>query len=224
MNIFFNRLELRCKQADISVPFQMFTCFYGKIGSGKSTIADLIDYCLGSDLELSPALQREFVSAVLFLTVNDIPLRLERPRDSDNVIAEWQTGQEKFELVVPSRNASGVVLQDTEVEVLSDMIFYLLGHKPPKVRKSKTREDSALNRLSLRNILWYCYIDQPKIDSSFFNLDRDADPFRRNASRDVLRFVIGFHQELVSELESQLQEIRERRVQKPVLQKLFKRH
>ena len=43
------------------------------------------------------------------------------------------------------------------------------------------------------------------MDSSFFHLDRDADHFKRLKSRDVLRFLVGFHQEQVSELEVKLE-------------------
>ena len=213
MKIIVNELNLVCKRDSISVPFKRFTYFYGQMGAGKTSIARLIDYCLGGELELTAALQNEFVSAVLHLSINDTHLSIERPRDANQVHAQWETNGETFDILLPAKTASGVVIPNTEVEVLSDLVFHLAGYKPPRVRKSKSRQDSELNRLSLRNLLWYCYIDQDTIDSSFFNLDKDANPFKRNASRDVLRFVIGFHQELVSELESQLQEIRENRLQ-----------
>ena len=83
--------------------------------------------------------------------------------------------------------------------------MYWRGHTPPKVRKSKQKEESDLERLSLRDLLWYCYLDQDSMDSSFFHLDRDADHFKRLKSRDVLRFLVGFHQEQVSELEVKLE-------------------
>jgi hypothetical protein len=50
------------------------------------------------------------------------------------------------------------------------------------------------------------------MDSSFFNLDDDANPFVRLKSRDVLRFIVGFHQENVSDLEAELEQVREDRL------------
>jgi hypothetical protein len=51
------------------------------------------------------------------------------------------------------------------------------------------------------------------MDSTFFHLDAEADPWKRLKSRDVLRFLIGFHQERVAELEMELEEARGERTQ-----------
>ena len=83
---------------------------------------------------------------------------------------------------------------------------------PPKVRKSKTKDDSNLHRLSIRNLLWYCYLDQDEIDSNFFHLGINANQWKRLSSRDVFKGVLlVFHQEKVSELEESLFVLREKR-------------
>ena len=170
------------------------------MGAGKSSIARLVDFCLGGDLELTPALQSEFVGATLTLRVLDHPLTLHRDRGAHQIRAQWNQGSDVLDVVVPARVGAGEVLPGTDIEVVSDLFFHLAGVTPPKVRRSKTREDSELERLSLRDLLWYCYLDQDTLDSEFFHLDASADPFRRNKSRDVLRFIIGFHQERVAAL------------------------
>jgi rRNA maturation endonuclease Nob1 len=68
-----------------------------------------------------------------------------------------------------------------------------------------------LERLSLRDLYWYCYLDQDSMDSSFFLLDREADTFKRLKSRNVLRSILGVHQERVAELEQRLEELRRKR-------------
>lgn len=215
MNIRLTDIMIVFKEAHERIDFVDFNYFYGQMGAGKSTIARLIDFCFGGDLgetEMTPALQTQFVSASLSLKVAEFPLVLERDANSNQVRARWSSAEQQFEILIPVRSAAGEVLPGTRVEVLSDLIYYLAGITPPKVRRSKIKEDSELERLSLRDLLWYCYLDQDSMDSSFFHLDGDANPWKRLKSRDVLRFLVGFHQEHVAELEVQLELVRAERL------------
>lgn len=208
-------LDLAFKRNHERITFDDFSYFYGQMGSGKSSIARLIDFCLGGDLregEMTPALQMEFVSASLSLQVGESPLLLQRNAGSNQLRAQWSINEEQFEVLIPARIPAGAVLQGTEVEVLSDLIYFLAGRTPPKVRRSKIQEDSDLARLSLRDLLWYCYLDQDSMDSSFFHLEKDGDQWKRLKSRDVLRFLVGFYQEQVAELEVKLERLRTERL------------
>ncbi len=211
MKIILEKLEIDFRKETVLIPFSKFNYFYGQMGSGKSSIARLIDYCLGGDLDMTPALQNEFNTACLYIKINDTTLSLERSINSNQLIASWKREDEDYKIVIPARQADGVVIPETEVEVVSDLIYHIAGYVPPKVRKSKIKEETELNRLSFRNLLWYCYLDQDNIDNNFFHLDKDAHIFKRNASRDVLRFIIGFHQELVAQLEMEVQEKNEKK-------------
>ena len=215
MKFALSELHASFKKSKEIIVFTDFTYFYGPMGAGKSTIARLVDYCLGGhlgDKEMTPALQSEFVSASLTLRVKDTELNLRRDIGSTLIRANWRYDNEQYEVMVPSRSGDGEVIPGTGIEVISDLIYVLSGRIPPKVRKSKIKEDSDLARLSLRDLLWYCYLDQDSMDSSFFNLDGDAHTHKRLKSRDVLRFLVGFHQEKVSELEVRLEVQRSERL------------
>lgn len=201
MNIQLIDLVIVFKEAHEKIDFKDFNYFYGQMGAGKSTIVQLIDFCLGGDLgeaEMTPALQSEFISASLSLKVAESPILLERNAHSNQVRARWSATEQQFEILIPARTAAGEVLPCTGVKVLSDLIYYLAGKTPPKVRRSKIKEDSELERLSLRDLLWYCYLDQDSMDSSFFHLESDANQWKRLKSRDVLRFLVEFHKEQVA--------------------------
>jgi len=213
MNIRFEKLVLVFNRSTEEIEFSDITYFYGQMGAGKSSIARLIDYCLGDDLDFSPALQSEFVSSTLHLLVNSIPLVLERPRGSNQIHASWKSDESFIDIIVPARDPEDILIPGTEVQVLSDLIFYLCGIQPPKVRRSKLKQDSELGRLSFRDLLWYCYLDQDSFDSSFFHLGEDDHIFKRYKSRDVLRYILGFHQEQVAEYEAQVQLLQIRRMQ-----------
>lgn len=212
MRLRLDHLELTCKRATYKVPFASFSYFYGEMGAGKSTIARLIDYCFGGGLEMTPALQSEFVSAALELTINDVPLRVERSANANQVFASWGVDEGRQQLILPARAADGEVLTGTGVEVLSDLIFHLAGIKPPMIRRNKTRDEAGLERLSFRDLFWYCYLDQDSIDNSFFHLDGEADVFKRRKSRAVLGYLLGYNQQRVAELESELEEVRSDRI------------
>ena len=178
------------------------TIFHGKISSGKSTIAKLIDACLGGSLPQVPAIKQEFVSAELTARIGLYEVLFERNAGSRQVQVTWLDGNgESASLMAPIDNAASPIWGD-KVYGLSDLIFELAGIGPMRVRRNKTDPDAPLIPLSFRDIMWYCYLDQDELDSTFFHLETE-DP-RSPKSRDVMRFVMGYYTERLNELEQQL--------------------
>jgi hypothetical protein len=211
LNFRLVQLTLDLKQAVERIGFRRFSYFYGQIGAGKTSIARLVDYCLGGRFEPTPALQAELVSSTLDVTIGDIPLQLRRDVGTDQIIAQWIKDGRQTTVALPARKAAGEVIPETGVEILSDLIFYLAGLPIARVRKSKVNDDSPLERLSFRDLWNFCYLDQDEIDSNFFDLDGEAQWAKRLKSRDVLRYILGYHQEHVSELEAKLDQVRQGR-------------
>ena len=90
MKLTLKLLELHFRKSTERIKFDDVNFFWGKIGAGKSSIARLIDFCLGADISLTPALQLEFIEAALFLEVEGKPIAIYRRRDSSNVVVAWE--------------------------------------------------------------------------------------------------------------------------------------
>ncbi len=214
MKIRLHKLTLRAKKETFEIPFSnSITYFYGQMGAGKSTIPRLIDFCLGADLKETPALQQEFVSTNLELTIGPNHVNFEREKGSNTIIAAWRKmpNGEPVALQVPVHGIKDKsLIPNTNVENISDLIFHLAGLEPPFVLKSKYG-DTELVRLSFRDLMWYCYLDQDNLDSSFFNLERSDNPFKMIKSQDAMRFILGLRYEKIAKLENDLVQAKEDR-------------
>lgn len=212
MKVLVQRLEVVSRKSVDSLILTPVTFLHGPVGTGKSTVARLIDYCFGGDLVATPAIQSEFVAARLFATIGVHEVILERDRAATNSVrVTWQettpdgsTDEPRSESVLAPLSAEPgvpIIPDASDVENLSDLLFHLAGTRPIKVRKSKRDPSTTLVRLSFRDLFFYCYLDQDAMDSSFFALDH---PFKRLKSIDAIRFVVGFHSDRMNALEQRL--------------------
>ncbi len=178
------------------------TFFHGRISSGKSTILHMIDACLGGKFPSNPAVQQEFISARLECLIGENHVLFERGWGSNLVQVTWKnpSGVGAF-VLAPIDNAESPIWGEN-IFGLSDLIFELAGVGPMKVRRNKTDPDSPLIPLSFRDVMWFCYLDQDRLDSTFYHLENE-DP-RMPKSRDVMRFILGYYTDRLNELEAAL--------------------
>jgi hypothetical protein len=215
MNIKILTLSLQCRESIEVVDFSpQLTHIHGQISAGKSSIMRMIDYCIGGRLERTPAITQELVSVQLSAVIGSYKVLFERQAtDSNEVQVTWEDEYGKgVTLLAPIKLSQlSKPIWNSDVYNLSDLLFYLFGVTPIKVRKSKQDDKSPLVRLSFRDIMWYCYLRQDILDSDFYQL---TDPFRRLKSRDAMRFITGFYTERMNELEIRLDEVRSKRLAK----------
>ncbi|SOT46190.1 AAA family ATPase [Burkholderia cenocepacia] len=203
MRVQLKQLRVHTRKTTEIVPFSPTVTFlHGPIGKGKSSVARLIDFCLGGSVERTPAIQREFISADLLITLGTHHCIFERATDSSRIRVTWEDAEGNIEsLNAPLEPEDSPLLEGTEVFNLSDLIFHLCDVTPIKVRRSSRDPESPLIRLSFRDLMWYCYLDQTHLDSSFFRLE---DAFRGRKSQDAMRFFTGLHSERLSQLDALL--------------------
>lgn len=204
MKIRLRHLIVRTRRTIEKINFsETVTFLHGPVSTGKSTVARIVDYCLGGHLENTPALQKEFIAAELALSLGRYECTIERSADdTQSVRLTWSGPAGDIGSVnAPLHPQKISFFDDAEIYNLSDAIFHLCEVSPIKVRQRSHDPDSPLIRLSFRDIWWYCYLDQTHLDSSFFRLE---DTFRGRKSQDAMRFFTGLHSERLSQLDDDL--------------------
>ena len=212
MKIKLEKLNIVTRRERVTIQFNKFNYFWGPIGTGKSTIARLILYCFGRDMKETPALHKEFISVRLFLQIEDYKVVIERKKEENTLTVTFRKNDssEPYSCRIPAKTSSGSSqIPNKNIVNMSDLIFYLSGLEPPKVLQSKIKEDTKLIRLGFRDLLWYCYLEQDNMDSSFFYLGEGEDRDKQRKSREVMNFVLGYYREKITNLEKTLQEKRD---------------
>lgn len=213
MKIRFIHLAIQCRESQESIPLSPHvTFFHGETGAGKSSIARMIDFCLGGELEQTPAVRKEVINIALTVQMGRSMCVFERqPQASNQVHVSWSaTNEEEHHVLAPIKPGNTPVLGESVFNV-SDLIFRLCEVTPIKVRRSKSDQESPLIRLSFRDVMWYCYLEQDKLDSSFYRL---KEPIIEAKSRDVMRFVVGYYTERLQDLEIRLDQLSTERAAK----------
>ncbi len=207
MKLQIDLLALLCKQSEERVAFsRRLSFFHGEMSTGKTSIAELIDYCLGGPLQRTPAIQSELVGVQLRATVGETAVLIERnPTTTTSVEVTWESHGQSGRENLPLQADDHPVIGD-DIYNYSDFLLRHLGSPLLKVRKRKGDPDSPLQRLSFRDFYKFCYLDQPDLDSSFFLLDQ---PIRQEKSKDVLRYVLGLHSDRLNELQNDISELRQ---------------
>lgn len=208
-SIRFETLTLECRKSTEVINFSpQVSYFHGQISAGKSSIARLIDYCMGGDLEETPAISKELVSAKLSAFIGESAVIFERRIEKSNQVqVTWRDPKGLSRRVLaPIRTLAGHPIWEENIYNLSDLIFHLFGLSPIKVRLSERDPDSKLVSLSFRDLMWYCYLEQDHLDSSFFHLEA---PILLQKSRYIIRFIVGAITQKLTELEAALSRIRQ---------------
>ncbi len=206
MKIRLHVLKLYCRKSEEIVRFGAnITFIHGTLSLGKSTIARLVDFCFGGRLELTTAIQREFLSAQLTLMIAEREVLIERTKGEGSVRVSWiEDDGEPISLQIRAKG-DGPVVYGEDVVNLSDLIFRILGYPIIRVRKRTGDDDSPMVRLSFRDLLKFCYLEQEELDSSFFRL---SQPILAEKSKDALNFFVGNYSERLSTLQAEFDQKR----------------
>jgi hypothetical protein len=206
MKLHLHFLKLICGRSEELLEFAANVTFiHGTLSLGKSTVARLVDFCLGGELEQTTAIQREFIGAQLSLTIGDRDVLVERNRGENQLQVTWKEATGEAISVLVRAKGDGPPVYGDDVVNMSDLIFRLLGLPIIRVRKRTGDENSPMIPLSFLDIFKFCYLEQEELDSSFFRLNT---PILAEKSKDALNFFTGYYSDILSALETQLDQLR----------------
>lgn len=177
---------------------------WGDMDCGKSSILNLIDYCLGGSNEnLSyEEISSKGRSAQLEVDLNGSICTFERSISDDmGAIKVFMCEIDEVGLTFPML-MSGSPSKDMPDGWVSDFILDSLGIAKVSIKESRVRDDAASDRLSFRDLMKLLYLKQTKVGAD--SLLNFGNPSVFNKNIEVQKFVYNIHDDKISALNQDL--------------------
>lgn len=176
----------------------------GEISTGKSSVLEFIDYCLGAASHpMHEEIRRAGVrTALLEVLVSGEPRVIERPvfarsgtailHDTD--IAGLGEAHERFER--PIRPPG-------DPQSLSWYLLDRIGLAGIGLKEAPTQAASGVDPMSFRDLSWLCYVPNERLGSR--SMFHETEPMKALKLRQVIEAVFGVHEQALVELGAALQ-------------------
>lgn len=178
---------------------------WGDMDCGKSSILNLIDYCLGGSndaLTYGEILAKGRV-AYLEVDLNGNVITFERPiLDSSAPVKAYRVPYSSILTTYPMLLSpdSAKSLPDGWI---SDFILDALGIPKVSIKESRYRDDAGSDRLSFRDLMKLMYLKQTKVGSD--SLLNFGNPAVFNKNVEIQKFVYNIHDDKLVLLNKELQ-------------------
>ena len=192
MNLKLVSIELKCKSGNVDYQLNdHITALYGNIGVGKTSLLNLISFCLGNDLVHTLAIDEEVRSCKLSVLYNDSLMTFTRKISENRIRIKSNNGEKQINAKGATNDISNFFFRQEGIEQL----FWL----PKKNMKTQKKI-----RVSFANYYWFSYLNQDEIDSSLFYLKDSQNYYKQIASRSVLFDCFGGDGRAESDIQDQL--------------------
>ena len=179
----------------------------GEISTGKSSILDLIDYCLGAkDHPTYQEIQRRGRTTLLEIEINGETFVIERQLFSTRNKAQIHfcdistMGSDHKYIEVssyPERNK----------ESISSFILSKIGIENIPLKEAPTRDSSDIDIMSLRDVLWFCYLKKNRVAGE--NLLFESNHMKEIKLRQVFEVLFGLYSNRLAVLSSEINRLQE---------------
>jgi hypothetical protein len=181
----------------------------GEIATGKTSILEFIDYCLGgSSHPQHPEIERQAHTALLEIELNGEIVVLDRALFSAQNFA-WvhQSSLDDFDGPHPRSRRS--INPPSAEDSLSTFLLEALGLVGIELKEAPTKAESKTQPMSIRDLLPLAYLDDNRIGTE--HLLFESAWIKNLKLQQVLEVVFGVHDEQLAKLNAQLDQLRETR-------------
>lgn len=204
--LLINKLILIGNRKNYEVPFfPGVNIIYGEEDSGKSSILELINYLLGSNkLDKYVELEQSVKYAILELNLNSQVYCIKRDIfDNKRDIEIYMTDYDNINAVFPTKYKPNY---DNTIDgkFFSDFLLDALNFPKVKIKTSPTKDDSALAKLSFRDLFKFCYLNQD--DVGIKNLLNNQNYVLYPKIKEVFKYIFNLSDEEISKLEQSISE------------------
>jgi hypothetical protein len=167
-SLIVDQLVLVGRRKNYVIPFtEGVNIVYGDSTTGKSSVLECINYLLGSSKFVY---DREIELSVRYIMMevrlNKLSYVIKRDIFKPNDPIEVYAGNlDSVELTFPKKFTPNFGLSETADGFFSDFMMTALNIPNIKMRQAPTKVDSAMVRLSFRDVFKYCYLKQDDVGS-----------------------------------------------------------
>jgi hypothetical protein len=182
----------------------------GAFSTGKTTILEFVDYCLGaSDHPRHPEIMPKVRAATLEIELSGTPYLIERAVGEPSTFAYVRPGQLDSDsdqpgepLRIPERRP---LHPAGSPDSLSGLLLAHCKLDGVRLRDTPTQSDSDTDPLSFRDLMWLCFLPNERLDNK--NLLFENHPMKHLRLQQVVDVVFGVHDDRSVDLGRRLRQV-----------------
>jgi hypothetical protein len=174
------------------------TVLDGPVGTGKSSLLELIKFAFGGSAVLTPVIRQEVLEVRLLVRLGNATVWLRRPLGRrGNIVDVRRAGHD--ELSLPVRSSVGDL-------TIGEYLLDLLGIPKVRIPRSRANAGAATVPLTFGDLFSYLYVAQQEIDRSVVG---HTEVFREPKRRAMFELLFGLTDARQLELETRVGELRD---------------
>jgi hypothetical protein len=169
----------------------------GAFSTGKTTILEFVDYCLGAyDHPRHPEIMPKVREAVLEVELSGTPYLIERAVGEPSTFAYVRSGRLDEPGATPPHRRP--LRPAGHPDSLSSLLLSHCKLEGVRLRDMPTQTESDTDPLSFRDLMWLCFLPNERLDNK--SLLFESSPMKQLKLRQVIDVVFDVHDDRSVEL------------------------